>query len=75
MKIWEKEAVNWLEKSLKPFPQELNEVDWKFSLSEKTERLSQHISAFANYDGGGFMIFGIDNGRLSELKMVIVIRF
>ena len=39
MKNWEKEALDWLEKSLKPFPQELNEIDWKLGLSEKTERL------------------------------------
>jgi predicted HTH transcriptional regulator len=61
MKNWEKDAINWLEKSLKPFPQELNEIDWKLGLSEKTEKLSQHISAFANYNGGGYLVFGIDN--------------
>lgn len=64
MKIWEKEAVDWLEKSLKPFPQELNEIDWKLGLSEKTERLTQHLSAFSNYDGGGFLVFGIDTGTI-----------
>jgi len=64
MKNWEKEAMNWLEKSLKPFPQELNEIDWKCQLSTKTDRLAQHISAFANYRGGGFLVFGIDNGQV-----------
>lgn len=64
MKIWEKEAVEWLEKSLKPFPQELNEIDWKCQLSTKTDRLAQHISAFANYAGGGFLVFGVDNGQI-----------
>ena len=68
MKNWEKEAVVWLEKSLKPFPQELNAVDWKLGLSEKTERLSQHISAFANYKGGGFLVFGIDSGEIMGIK-------
>ncbi|MFA7319009.1 MAG: ATP-binding protein [Parcubacteria group bacterium] len=57
----EKEALIWLEKSLKPFPQELNEIDWKCQLSTKTDRLAQHISAFSNYNGGGFLVFGIDN--------------
>lgn len=64
MKSWEKEAINWLEKSLTPFPQELNEIDWKLGLSEKTKRLAQHISAFANYENGGFLVFGIDNGNI-----------
>lgn len=52
----------WLEKSLKPFPQELNEIDWKLDLSPKTDHLAQHLSAFANYSGGGFLVFGVDNG-------------
>lgn len=61
MKDWEKTTIDLLGKSIKPFPQELNEIDWKLGLSEKTERLSQHLSAFSNYDHGGFLIFGIDN--------------
>lgn len=64
MKIWEKEAINWLEKSIKPFPQELNEIDWKLDLSPNTDRLAEHLSAFANYDGGGFLVFGVDNGKI-----------
>lgn len=64
MKKWEGEAKELLERSLQPFPQELNEIDWKLGLSEKTDRLAQHISAFANYSGGGFLVFGIDNGVL-----------
>lgn len=64
MKTWEKEAINWLEKSLKPFPQELNEIDWKLSLSPNTDRLSEHLSAFSNYDGGGFLVFGVDEGKI-----------
>ena len=65
MKNWEKkEAMNWLEKSLTPFPQESNEIDWKCQLSTKTDRLAEHISAFANYTGGGFLVFGIDNGKI-----------
>ncbi|MBP9727962.1 MAG: putative DNA binding domain-containing protein [Candidatus Moranbacteria bacterium] len=64
MKIWEKEAEDLLSKSLNPFPQELNEIDWKLGLSEKTDRLAQHISAFANNVSGGFLVFGIDNGSV-----------
>ncbi len=64
MKIWEKEAIDWLEKSIKPFPQELNEIDWKLDLSPNTERLAQHLSAFSNYDGGGFLVFGVDSGEV-----------
>ena len=40
---------------------ELNDMDWKSGLSDKSERLAQHISAFANYTGGGFMAFGVAN--------------
>lgn len=64
MKIWEKEAIDWLEKSIKPFPQELNEIDWKLALSPNTVRLAQHLSAFSNYDGGGFLVFGVDSGKV-----------
>jgi len=64
MKIWEKEAIDWLEKSIKPFPQELNEIDWKLDLSPNTARLTQHLSAFSNYDGGGFLVFGVDGGKI-----------
>jgi ATP-dependent DNA helicase RecG len=61
MKIWEEIAIKLLEKSLYPVPQELNEIDWKCELSTKTDRLAQHISAFANYPGGGFLAIGISN--------------
>lgn len=64
MKIWRKEAINWLEKSIEPFPQELNEIDWKLDLSPNTEHLARHLSAFSNYDGGGFLVFGVDAGEV-----------
>ena len=48
-----------------PIPIELNELDWKSGLSDKTERLAQHISAFANYPEGGYLAFGINNDGLS----------
>ena len=42
-------------------PSELNEIDWKESLSPNNAKLCKHISAFANLPGGGFLAFGIDN--------------
>ena len=61
MKMWEKQALELLHTSLNPFPQELNEIDWKLDLSPDTTRLAQHLSAFSNYDGGGVLTFGINN--------------
>lgn len=61
MKNWEKKAVELLEKSLTGVPHELNELDWKVTLSSNHEKLSHHLSAFANNTGGGFLIFGVDN--------------
>lgn len=72
MKNWQNRAIELLAKSLNPVPVELNELDWKSGLSDKTKRLAQHISAFANHPDGGFMIFGIDNNGkpapLSQFK-------
>lgn len=59
--IWVDQALIFLENSLQPVPEELNELDWKEKLSTNKERLSEHLSAFANYPGGGFMIFGIED--------------
>jgi ATP-dependent DNA helicase RecG len=61
MKQWEPHALKLLDKSFSGVRQELNELDWKVALSPNREKLSQHLSAFANYPGGGFLIFGIDN--------------
>jgi ATP-dependent DNA helicase RecG len=61
MKQWEPRALELLNKSFSGVRQELNELDWKVALSPNREKLSQHLSAFANYPGGGFLIFGIDN--------------
>ncbi len=76
MKNLEKKAIELLGKSLKPFPQELNQLDWKLKLSENTKRLAQHLSAFSNYENGGFLVFGIDNGavigiNISECEKII----
>ena len=68
MKNWQNRAIELLAKSLNPVPVELNELDWKSGLSDKSKRLAHHISAFANYPSGGFMAFGIDNkGRPAPL--------
>lgn len=56
-----KRCLELLEKSLSPLPQELNELDWKASTS-KPERMARHLSAFANYAGGGYLIFGVEDG-------------
>src|SRR6185437_11715143 len=61
MKNWEKKAFDLLVKSLTGIPHELNELDWKETLSSNHEKLSKHLSAFANNPGGGYLIFGIDN--------------
>jgi predicted HTH transcriptional regulator len=61
MNNWIETALQILAKSLNPVPVELNELDWKSGLSDKNERLAQHISAFANYPGGGYLAYGIGN--------------
>ncbi|MFH1319550.1 MAG: ATP-binding protein [Bacteroidota bacterium] len=71
-------AIQLLNKSLHPVPIELNELDWKSGLSENSERLAQHISAFANSPGGGYMAFGIGSkGQsipLSQSEMDTIIQ-
>ena len=58
---WREKAIKILKDSLYPIPTELNELDWKSGLSDKTERLAQHISAFANMKGGGILVYGVHN--------------
>ena len=53
-----KELVN---RCLQPVPCEINELDWKAALSDKSERLAQHLSAFSNQPHGGFLLFGLHN--------------
>lgn len=61
MKNWIPKAIAYLESSLGKVPTELNEIDWKASLSPKNDKLCKHISAFANLPGGGFIVFGVDD--------------
>ncbi len=66
---WHSRALALLAQSLRPIPSELNEMDWKSELSDKSERLAQHITAFANCPGGGFMVFGVNNdGSIKSLE-------
>lgn len=66
---WTERAIQLLKDSLEPVPSELNEIDWKSGLSDKSERLAQHISAFANHLYGGVLVYGVnDNGSLFSLS-------
>jgi len=61
MEPWKEKALLILKDSLNPVPIELNELDWKSGLSTKTERLAQHLCAFANLQSGGVLVFGVNN--------------
>ena len=61
MKAWTAKALNLLQASLQPPKHELNELDWKAGVSPEKRRLTEHLSAFANHPGGGFLIYGIDS--------------
>ena len=65
-KEWIARAKQYLNASLSPVAQELNELDWKASLSNDKERLSHHVSAFANQIGGGFFVFGINKSGVTN---------
>ena len=60
-KDWIDIAITLLEATLKPIPQEINELDWKSDISDNNIKLCNHLSAFANTPGGGYIVFGIDN--------------
>jgi len=78
MKTWEKRAVELLGKSLFPVPVELNQLDWKSDLSDDSDKLCKHLSAFSHLPEGGFLVFGIsDDGNfcpLSKNKMDAIIK-
>jgi len=69
MKNWIAKAIVYLDKSLGKIPSELNEIDWKASLSPNNDKLCKHIAAFANMPGGGFLVFEVDN-KTTELTSV-----
>ena len=58
---WKEQAIKYLKDSLYPIPTELNGIDWKSGLSPKSDRLAQHLCAFANQEGGGFLVFGVND--------------
>jgi ATP-dependent DNA helicase RecG len=58
-KHWIVQAVSWLKSSREPVPHEINELDWKVSLTDNKERLVEHLIAFANYPNGGYLAYGI----------------
>ena len=69
MKHWVKSAIALLESSLKPVPTELNELDWKSDISSNKDKLTKHLSAFANNINGGYLVFGINEttGQLCDI--------
>jgi len=61
MKPWMTKALELLQASLEPPKHELNELDWKAALSTDKKRLTEHLSAFANQGGGGYLVLGVDS--------------
>src|SRR5271167_970640 len=64
MKNWVNRAFGLLKASHEQPRHELNELDWKGALSPDKKRLAEHLSAFSNYAGGGFMVYGVTNGGI-----------
>ncbi|KAB0576292.1 ATP-binding protein [Ideonella dechloratans] len=60
-KHWVAQAAAVLQESLQPVPHELNELDWKSSLSTHKDRLAEHLMALANLAGGGTLVFRVSN--------------
>jgi hypothetical protein len=45
----------------------LNSMSWIGKVaSSKTDRLIQHICAFTNLQGGGLLVYGVNNGGCSQ---------
>jgi ATP-dependent DNA helicase RecG len=61
MKPWVTRAYALLTSSLQPPQHELNEIDWKASLSHDSRRLTEHLCAFSNHPGGGYFVFGVES--------------
>lgn len=61
-KHWIADATQALRESLAPVPHETNEIDWKVRLSDKKDRLTEHLIAFANHPNGGYLAFGVGDG-------------
>lgn len=68
-KYWIAAVLHCLEQSLSPVPHEVNELDWKASLSDLKDRLAEHLMAFANHPNGGALVFGVANtGQLEGVE-------
>lgn len=65
MKTWVEKAKELLASSLEPPHHELNEIDWKTALSPNKQRLVEHLCAFSNYPGGGWLVYGINSDASS----------
>lgn len=64
-KNWVNRAHALLDSTLRPPKHELNEIDWKINLSTNKSRLVEHLCAFGNYPGGGYLAYGIsDEGQV-----------
>lgn len=67
-KYWIAAVLHDLEQSLDPVPHEVNELDWKATLSDHKDRLAEHLMAFSNHANGGSLVFGVANsGQLVGL--------
>lgn len=53
-KHWIAQAIALLQSSRDPVPHEINELDWKLSLSDNKERMIGYL-----YPQGGDLIYGI----------------
>lgn len=72
-KYWIAAVLEGLEQSLSPVPHEVNELDWKASLSDHKDRLAEHLMAFANHPNGGSLVFGVaDTGQLAGVDQSAV---
>lgn len=69
-KDWISRAKALLDSCLSPVANEVNELDWKSSLSSNRQRLTEHLISFANYPGGGFLVFGIRDSDANLEGMV-----
>jgi predicted HTH transcriptional regulator len=54
--FWERIIIEALENKA-----EYNFLDFKLKLSDKNERLKEHINAFGNLERGGCLVFGVEN--------------
>lgn len=58
---WDEKGIELLDKSLSNISQESNNLDWKQDIAPNHDKIKKHLIAFANYPGGGYLIFGIDD--------------